>query len=92
MIDSTPALDDECAPVPMPQNIPRDVLCVINTHLHFDHCGGNRLFPGATRSMSSRAVRSRDSGTCSRSPLRPGSHTLTEGRKSSPTTGNLPET
>jgi len=19
---------------------------VINTHLHFDHCGGNRLFPG----------------------------------------------
>ena len=25
---------------------PRDVVCVINTHLHFDHCGGNRLFPG----------------------------------------------
>jgi N-acyl homoserine lactone hydrolase len=46
MIDSTPELDDEGAPVPMPENIPRDVLCVINTHLHFDHCGGNRLFPG----------------------------------------------
>jgi N-acyl homoserine lactone hydrolase len=30
----------------MPENIPRDVVCVINTHLHFDHCGGNRLFPG----------------------------------------------
>jgi N-acyl homoserine lactone hydrolase len=26
--------------------IPRDVACVINTHLHFDHCGGNRLFAG----------------------------------------------
>jgi N-acyl homoserine lactone hydrolase len=46
MLDSTPELDREGAPVPMPENIPRDVLCVINTHLHFDHCGGNRLFPG----------------------------------------------
>jgi N-acyl homoserine lactone hydrolase len=46
MIDSTPDLDEECEPVPMPENIPRDVVCVINTHLHFDHCGGNRLFPG----------------------------------------------
>lgn len=46
MIDSTPELDAEWHPVPHPENIPRDVLCVINTHLHFDHCGGNRLFPG----------------------------------------------
>ena len=46
MIDSTPELDEEGAPVPMPENIPRDVVCVVNTHLHFDHCGGNRLFPG----------------------------------------------
>jgi glyoxylase-like metal-dependent hydrolase (beta-lactamase superfamily II) len=23
-----------------------DVALVINSHLHFDHCGGNRLFPG----------------------------------------------
>jgi N-acyl homoserine lactone hydrolase len=46
MIDSTPELDEEGAPVPMPENIPRNVVCVINTHLHFDHCGGNRLFPG----------------------------------------------
>src|SRR5579862_9319865 len=46
MIDSTPELDEEWAPVPMPENIPRDVTCVINTHLDFDHCGGNRLFPG----------------------------------------------
>ncbi len=46
MIDSTPELDAEWDPVPMPENIPRDVLSVINTHLDFDHCGGNRLFPG----------------------------------------------
>jgi glyoxylase-like metal-dependent hydrolase (beta-lactamase superfamily II) len=46
MLDSTPELDEEGAPVPMPENIPRDVVCVINTHLPFDHCGGNRLFPG----------------------------------------------
>ncbi|HLA19371.1 MAG TPA: N-acyl homoserine lactonase family protein, partial [Dehalococcoidia bacterium] len=25
---------------------PDDVTLVINTHLHFDHCGDNRLFPG----------------------------------------------
>jgi N-acyl homoserine lactone hydrolase len=34
------------SPTPHPENIPRDVACVINTHLHYDHCGGNRLFPG----------------------------------------------
>ena len=43
MLDST--LDEEGAPVPMPENIPRNVVCVINT-FRFDHCGGNRLFPG----------------------------------------------
>jgi glyoxylase-like metal-dependent hydrolase (beta-lactamase superfamily II) len=26
---------------------PEDVGIVINTHLHFDHCGGNRVFPNA---------------------------------------------
>ena len=25
---------------------PADVACVVNTHLHFDHCGQNRLFSG----------------------------------------------
>ncbi len=45
MIDSSPLVED-MGPVPHPENIPRDVVCVINTHLHFDHCGGNRLFPG----------------------------------------------
>ena len=24
----------------------RDITAVVNTHLHFDHCGNNRLFPG----------------------------------------------
>jgi N-acyl homoserine lactone hydrolase len=46
LIDSTPELDEEWSPRFDPGAIPRDVLCVINTHLHFDHCGGNRLFTG----------------------------------------------
>ena len=46
MIDSTPELDAEWGVRFDPDLIPRDVLCVVNTHLHFDHCGGNRLFPG----------------------------------------------
>src|SRR6266542_801730 len=29
------------------QDVPlEEAKLVINTHLHFDHCGGNRLFPG----------------------------------------------
>jgi N-acyl homoserine lactone hydrolase len=46
LIDSTPDLDAEFSPRFDPDKIPRDVVCVINTHLHFDHCGGNRLFGG----------------------------------------------
>jgi N-acyl homoserine lactone hydrolase len=46
LIDSTPELDEEWAPRFDPESIPRDIVCVINTHLHFDHCGGNRLFTG----------------------------------------------
>jgi N-acyl homoserine lactone hydrolase len=46
MIDSTPELDAEWGVRFDASTIPRDVLCVINTHLHFDHCGGNRLFAG----------------------------------------------
>jgi glyoxylase-like metal-dependent hydrolase (beta-lactamase superfamily II) len=45
MIDVRPEVDD-MSPTRHPENIPRDIACVINTHLHFDHCGGNRLFPG----------------------------------------------
>ena len=47
MIDSTPELDAEWGVrVRRRTKIPRDVVCVVNTHLHFDHCGGNRLFAG----------------------------------------------
>jgi N-acyl homoserine lactone hydrolase len=56
MIDSTPELDEEWEPVPMPENVPRDVVCVINTHLHFDHCGGNRLFPGVPIHVQAREL------------------------------------
>ena len=47
MIDSTPELDGEWQPVPyrLPEELVARVVLVINTHLHFDHCGGNRLFP-----------------------------------------------
>jgi N-acyl homoserine lactone hydrolase len=46
MIDSTQGLDAEWGVRFDASLIPRDVVCVINTHLHFDHCGGNRLFAG----------------------------------------------
>jgi N-acyl homoserine lactone hydrolase len=46
LIDSTPELDEQWSPRFDPDTIPRDAVCVINTHLHFDHCGGNRLFAG----------------------------------------------
>ena len=46
MIDSTPELDAEWGPVLRPWPDLGDVTAVINTHLHFDHCGGNRSFAG----------------------------------------------
>ena len=46
MIDSTPELDEQWGIRFDPEKIPRDVVCVVNTHLHFDPCGGNRLFLG----------------------------------------------
>ena len=46
MIDSTPEIDEAYSPRFDASAIPRDVALVINTHLHFDHCGGNRLFAG----------------------------------------------
>jgi N-acyl homoserine lactone hydrolase len=47
MIDSTPELDAEWGPEPrpLPEALVARVALVVNTHLHFDHCGGNRLFP-----------------------------------------------
>jgi N-acyl homoserine lactone hydrolase len=46
MIDSTAELDDEWGPVLLPWPEVGEVTAVINTHLHFDHCGGNRRFAG----------------------------------------------
>jgi N-acyl homoserine lactone hydrolase len=49
MIDTTPAIEDdgeEWHPHPLPDELVSRVAVVVNTHLHFDHCGGNRLFPG----------------------------------------------
>jgi N-acyl homoserine lactone hydrolase len=55
MIDSKPEVED-MSPTPHPENIPREVACVINTHLHFDHCGGNRLFPGVPIHVQAREL------------------------------------
>jgi N-acyl homoserine lactone hydrolase len=55
LIDSRPEIDD-MSPTPHPENIPRDVACVINTHLHWDHCGGNRLFPGVPIHVQAREL------------------------------------
>ena len=46
MIDSTPELDADWGPVLLPWPDTGNVVAVINTHLHFDHCGGNRRFAG----------------------------------------------
>jgi len=53
LIDSRAEVDD-MSPTPHPENIPRDVDCVVNTHLHFDHCGGNRLPGGAAGAAPAR--------------------------------------
>jgi len=46
MTDSTPELDAEWGPVLRPWPELGKVAAVVNTHLHFDHCGGNRRFAG----------------------------------------------
>jgi N-acyl homoserine lactone hydrolase len=46
MIDSTPSLDEEWGPVLHPWPELGSLTAVINTHLHFDHCGGNRRLAG----------------------------------------------
>jgi len=46
MIDSTPELDAEWGPVLRPWPELGDLVAVVNTHLPFDHCGGNRRFAG----------------------------------------------
>ena len=46
MTESTPELDAEWRPTVREWPPLDDVVLVINTHLHFDHCGGNRRFAG----------------------------------------------
>jgi N-acyl homoserine lactone hydrolase len=55
LIEVRPEIED-MSPTPHPENIPRDVVCVINTHLHFDHCGGNRMFPGVPIHVQAREL------------------------------------
>ncbi len=46
MVDSTPELDEEWGIALRPWPELPAVEAVVNTHLHFDHCGGNRRFAG----------------------------------------------
>jgi N-acyl homoserine lactone hydrolase len=58
MIDSTPELDEEWGPVPhpLPSDLVSRVALVVNTHLHFDHCGGNRTFAGVPIHVQAREL------------------------------------
>jgi N-acyl homoserine lactone hydrolase len=58
MIDSLPELDAEWGPVPhpLPDELVARVAVVINTHLHFDHCGGNRVFAGTPIHVQAREL------------------------------------
>ncbi len=58
MIDSTPELDEEWGPEPkpLPDDLVARVAVVINTHLHFDHCGGNRRFAGVPIHVQAREL------------------------------------
>ncbi len=48
MVESAPEVDEEFGPVLLHEWPDLgDVVAVVNTHLHFDHCGGNRRFAGA---------------------------------------------
>jgi N-acyl homoserine lactone hydrolase len=48
MVESTPKLDEFFQPTvhPLPDEVVQRVAHVIITHMHFDHHGANRLFPG----------------------------------------------
>src|SRR5689334_9963591 len=58
MIDSIPELDEEWhpTPYPLPPELIARVALVINTHLHFDHCGGNHLFAGVPIHVQAREL------------------------------------
>jgi N-acyl homoserine lactone hydrolase len=48
MLESAPELDKDFEPIPhpLPDELVERVAHVVITHMHFDHHGGNRLFPG----------------------------------------------
>ncbi len=46
MVDSTPELDEEWGVELLPWPDLGEIEAIVNTHLHFDHCGGNRRFAG----------------------------------------------
>ena len=56
MVASHPEVEKPWHPRCYPDRIPRDVVCVVNTHLHFDHCGGNVLFPGVPIHVQAREL------------------------------------
>jgi N-acyl homoserine lactone hydrolase len=56
MTGTHPLVEDDWHPRGYPERIPRDVVCVINTHLHFDHCGGNHLFAGVPIHVQAREL------------------------------------
>ncbi len=48
MIESTPEIDEHWQPTlhPLPDELVQRVAHVVITHMHFDHHGANRLYPG----------------------------------------------
>ena len=46
LVETTPELDEEWRPKLHPLPELGHVQAIVNTHLHFDHCGGNRRFAG----------------------------------------------
>lgn len=56
MLESHPLVEEPWHPRCYPERLPRDVVCVVNTHLHFDHCGGNVLFAGVPIHVQAREL------------------------------------
>ena len=57
MVETRPALAEwEPRCYPLADELVARVAAVINTHLHFDHCGGNPLFPGVPIHVQAREL------------------------------------